>query len=117
MDREEVMKLIESSIAKGFCCTPMWSTLQTRDIRFLLGEVRRLEEIHIVEHDEAVKQFSRADELQEENTQLKAKLMEAKQVFMAHLDTMSDINSHMGYPFSQPLIGAWEALARIEEGK
>lgn len=31
-------------------------------------------------------------------------------LFEQHLDTMSEINAHMGYPFTQPLINARKAL-------
>jgi hypothetical protein len=45
---------------------------------------------------------------------LKHKLEQIIGLFEKHLDTMSDINVHMGYKFTQPLINTRLALKKLK---
>lgn len=51
-----------------------------------------------------------SEELQSE----KAKSLKYREAFRQHLDVMDSINSHLGYPFSQPLINAQKKLKALE---
>ena len=54
--------------------------------------------------------FDNSDRLKE----LEKKLEKLMKLFDNHLNTMSEINGHMGYKFSQPLINARLELDKIK---
>ena len=53
------------------------------------------------------------DKLQSENARLKEKL----EVAMEFISTMSTINEHLGYKFTQPIIKVREKLKQIRDDK
>jgi hypothetical protein len=66
---------------------------------------------HLIEYSAFHRVCNERNLIARENKTLRAAAEKLAQDFERHLSTMQDVNSHLGYPMSQPLIVASQNLA------